>query len=201
MSHTAHLLEKLAQNTVTADEAQGRVMGWLPGIVTDVDTKLKQVRARIGKQGDNESTEWIPQMGMGSIESLPEVGDPIGVIFQDGDIHRGAFFYFPQSTTKNRPMQPIPLGTSFVGMFNFLVEQLNQLQTDHNTLANKYSNHVHVFTGTATPTSCAGTTNPTTSTVNATTSLPANKGKASDGSVVSNQATSAVVLSKRSTVR
>lgn len=201
MSHAARLLEKIAQNTVTADEAYGRVNGWLPGIVTDVDTKLYQVRARIGKQGDNESTEWIPQAGMGSIESLPEVGDPIGVIFQDGDVHRGAYFYFPQSTTKNRPTQPIPLGTSFVGMFNFLVDQLNQLQTDHNTLANKYSNHVHTFTGTATTTSCAGTTNTTTSTVNATTALPANKGKASDGSTIANQATSVVVVSKRSRVR
>lgn len=201
MSHTAHLLEKLAQGTVGADEAHGRVYGWLPGIVTDVDTKLMQVKARIGKQGDNESTDWIAQAGMGSIESLPEVGDPIGVMFQDGDVHRGAYFCFPQSTTKNRPTQPIPLGTNFVGMFNYLVDQLNQLQTDHNTLADKYSKHVHVFSGTATTTSCSGTTNPTTSTVNATTSLPANKGKASDGSVVSNQATSVVALSKRSRVR
>lgn len=192
-----HLLEKIANATTTADEVDGRVYGWIPGIVTDIDTRLFQVRARVGKQGDNESTEWLIPVGIGSIETLPEVGDPVGVIFQDGDAHRGAYFYFPQSTTKNRPAQPIPLGLNSWGMINFMVTQLNQLRSDFNTFVTvKYNLHKH--TGV--------TTGPGSSAVadvlgSATSAVDANKGKASDGSVVADKSTSTVVLSKRSKVR
>lgn len=198
-----HLLEKIANATTTADEVDGRVYGWIPGIVTDIDTRLFQVRARLGKQGDNESTEWLIPVGIGSIETLPEVGDPVGVIFQDGDAHRGAYFYFPQSTTKNRPAQPIPRGLDLVGMFNFVVTQLNQLRTDFNTLASQAAAHTHLYAPGPSPAVMTGPASGATPpiSITATTALAANKGKASDGSVVADKSTSVVVLSKRSKVR
>jgi hypothetical protein len=193
-----HLLDALAQGTTTADEAHGRVYGWLPGIVTDVDTKLMQIKARLGKQGDNESTDWIAQAGMGSIESLPEVNDPVGVFFNDGDVHRGAYFCFPQTTSKGRPTQPIPLGTNLVGMYNFLVDQFNQLRTDFNS-----HSHAVPASGISAPAGGGACTGSATSASpsSPTAALTGNKGKASDGSVVSNNSTSAVALSKRSRVR
>lgn len=188
-----HLLEKMAQGTATSDETQGRVYGWLPGIVTDVDTKLMQARVRIGKQGDNESTEWIPQMGMGSIESLPEVGDPVGVVFQDGDVHRGAFFYFPQSTTKGRPVSPVPLGDVFGGILNGLVDQVQQLKTTLNNFITLFNTHTHSTAfGPSGPPASPG--------VPDSDPNPA-KVLASDGSVVASVTTSKKALSKRSRVR
>lgn len=187
------LHQVLAQSAVTPDEADGRVYGWLPGIVTDVDTNLMQVKARTGKMEDGESSHWLVPMGMGSVESLPEVGDPVGVIFMDGDPHAGAYFYYPQSTTNGRPTkEPIPLGLTLVGMLNFFVTQFNQLLSDFN-------NHTHnvPYSWTGTP----GAGNATAAKPTASNALQANKGKASDGSTVSDKATSEIVLSKRSKVR
>ncbi len=196
------LAEVIARVTMTRDEAEGRIYGWLPGIVTDIDTKLMQVRARFGKQGDNESTDWIPPMGMGSVESLPEVGDPVGIVFMDGDPNRGAYFYFPQSTTNGRPLQHMVLGESLVGMFNYLVDQFNQLRTDFNSFVTTYNGHIHNFTYSAGPsTGTAGATVVTTSTGTSTAAVQANKGQDSSGATVSNQASATKVLSKRSLVR
>lgn len=191
------LEEALAQGTQSPDEAEGRIYGWLPGIVTEVDTKLKQVRARIGKQGDNESTDWLTQMGMGSIESLPEVNDPVGVVFMDGDVHRGAYFYFPQSNTNNRPTSPMMLGDKFVGMFNYLITQYNQLRTDFNQLCSTLATHTHggVFPGSSSTGTAVGIAPASTS------ATAGQKGKASDGSLVADKSTSEVVLSKRSLCR
>jgi hypothetical protein len=198
-----YLHQVLAQSTATPDEADGRVYGWLPGVVTDIDTNLMQIKARIGKMDDGDSTHWLVPMGMGSVESLPEVGDPVGVVFMDGDPHSGAYFYFPQSTTKGRPTkEPIPLGLTFVGMFNYLVTQFNQLRTDFNTQVSTYNGHIHTFTYSAGPaTGTAGSTVVTTSTGTSTAAVAANKGKAADGSVVSDKSTSEIVLSKRSKTR
>lgn len=182
----------LAESIIPPDEAEGRVYGWIPGIVTEVDTKLMQVRARIGKQGDNESTDWLVPMGMGSIESLPEVNDPIGVVFMDGDVHRGAYFYFPQSNTKSRPTEAMVLGSTLVGMFNNLVTQFNQLRSD-------MAGHTHVIPSLTC--SAPGTTTASTTGTKTSTAVAAQKGKASDGSVVGDKSTSEVVLSKRSLVR
>jgi hypothetical protein len=199
-----YLHQVLAQSTATPDEADGRVYGWLPGIVTDIDTNLMQIKARIAKMDDGDSSHWLVPMGMGSVESLPEVGDPVGVVFMDGDPHSGAYFYFPQSTTKGRPTkEPIPLGLTFVGMFNFLVTQLNQLRTDFNTLADQAVKHTHAYLpgpGASVMTGPASAATPPI-TLGATTAAAANKGKAADGSVVSDKSTSEVVLSKRSKVR
>jgi hypothetical protein len=197
-----YLEEVLSYGIVTPDESEGRVYGWIPGIVTDLDTKLMRVKARIGKQESNASTDWLVPVGMGSIESLPEVNDPVGVIFMDGDPNRGAYFYFPQSTTKERPTaEPIPLGMTYVGMFNFLVTQFNQLRTDFNSFMTTYNGHTHVTSSACTAGGATGTATPTTSTGSPTAALQANKGKSSDGSVVADKSSSEVVLAKRSKVR
>lgn len=194
----------LAESTVTRDELDGRVYGWIPGVVTDLDTKLMRVKARIGKMGDGDSTDWLIPMGMGSVESLPEVNDPVGVFFGDGDPNRGAYFYFPQSTTKARPLsEPGMLGATFVGMFNYLVTQLNQLRTDFNTLASQAVGHTHLYNPGPSPAVVTGPASGGTPgiTKSSTTANAANKGKASDGSVVSDKASSEIVLSKRTKFR
>lgn len=190
------LHQAIAQATVTRDEVDGRVYGWLPGVVTDVDTNLMRVKARIGKMEDGDSSDWLVPMGMGSIESVPEVGDPVGVCFLDGDPHAGAYFYFPQSTTNGRPTkEPIPLGATSWGMINFIVTQLNQLRTDFNTFVTTiYNVHNH-------PTAPVGPVSVPSVVGTGTTAVAANKGKASDGSVVPDKSTSEIVLSKRSKVR
>lgn len=202
------LHEALAQSTMTRDEAEGRIYGWLPAIVTDVDANLMQIRARFGKQGDNESTDWLVPMGMGSVESLPEVGDPVGVMFMDGDVHRGAYFYFPQSTTKGRPTRHMVLGEPLVGMFNYLVDQFNQLKSDFNNHAHSPGTFTTATGGPVTGVSAAakaiaaslvpGAVGTGTS---ATTAADGNKGQDSSGATVSNQSSATKVLSKRSLVR
>src|SRR6185369_5594089 len=128
-----YLHQVIAQSTQTPDESDGRVYGWLPGVVTDVDTNLTQVKARLGKMDDGDSTHWLVPMGMGSVESLPEVGDPVGVVFMDGDPHAGAYFYYPQSTTNGRPTkEPIPLGLTSAGMYNDLATKLQALISKYN---------------------------------------------------------------------
>lgn len=187
------LLDVLPTAVITPDEAHGRVYGWLPGVVTDIDTNLKQVKARIGKQGDNESTEWMPQVGMGGVESLPEVGDPIGVLFMDGDPHRGAYFYFPQSTTRSRPAEPIPLGNTLGGILNNLADQVQQLKTTTNNLITLFNAHGHTYV--------YGTTGPPPSPATADSDPAPAKALAPDGSVVSSVTSSKVALSKRTRVR
>lgn len=183
-------IDILAESTISQDELEGRVYGWIPGIVTDLDTKLMRVKARIGKQADGDTSDWLVAMGGGSIETLPEVGDPIGVTFADGNPNRGAYFYFPQSTTKSRPTEPAMLGATFLGMFNYLVTQFNQLRSD-------MANHVHPF---GTIVCSTGVISGATALV-PTSAVAANKGKASDGSIVANKATSEIVLSKRTRLR
>lgn len=192
MIHRMH--EAMAQATVTPDEAHGRVYSWLPGVVTDVDTNLMQIKARLGKQADNESTDWISQMGMGGMESLPEVGDPVGVVFLDGDVHRGAYFCFPQSNSKGRPTEAMILGTTSIGLINNLADQLQQLKTTvNNFISVTFPAHVHpyVYGNTA-----------VTPSVGSTDSDPAPaKGLAADGSVVSSVTTNKKALSKRGRIR
>jgi hypothetical protein len=177
-----YLHQALAQGIAPKDEVDGRVYGWLPGVVTDIDTQLMRVKARVGKMEDNESHHWLVPMSMGSIESLPEVGDPIGVVFMDGDPNAGAFFYFPQSTTRSRPTEAIPLGTTLVGLLNNIVDQLQTLQT----LFNAHT-HTYVYGTTGTPPS--------------PWAPQLAKGLASDGSAVSSVSTAKQALSKRAKVK
>lgn len=162
----------LALGLVSKDEQEGRVYGWIPGVVTDVDSKLFRVKARIGKQEDSESTDWLVPMSIGAVESLPENGDPVGVAFMDGDPHRGAYFYFPQSTTNGRPSEALALGTTLAGLLNYFIDQYNAHQ------------HTYIY----------GTTGVPVSVITA-------KGLNSDGSPVSPVSSSKVVLSKRGKVR
>lgn len=176
------LHQVLAQGTASPDEADGRVYGWLPGVVTDVDTKLMQVKARIGKMEDGDSTHWLVPMGIGAVESLPEVGEPVGVCFMDGDPHAGAYFYFPQSTTNGRPVEALALGTTLVGLLNNIVDQLQ-------TLVTLFNAHTHstVYGPSGPP---AAPWNPQLA-----------KGMADDGSVVSSVSTAKKALSKRGKVK
>ena len=176
------LHEALAQATVTRDEVDGRVYGWLPGVVTDVDTNLMRVKARIGKMEDGDSTDWLVPCFGGSIEELPEVGDPVSVDFADGDPHAGRWAWFPQSTTTGRAQEAVALGTTVVGLLNNIIDQLQTLQTLYNP-----HGHSYVY----------GTTGPPT----VPWSPQLGKGLASDGSVVASVSSSKKALSKRAKVR
>lgn len=179
------LHEAFARAMMSRDEAEARVYGWLPGVVTDIDTKLMQIKARIGKQGDNESTDWLVPMGMGSVESLPEVGDAVGVMFHDGDVHRGAYFYYPQSTTKGRPTFHVVLGENLAAV-------VNQLKADLQTLVTAYNAQVYANGGSPAKVFAA---NLPPGTINAGNCL------ASDGSTVASKSGDQKVLSKRTLVR
>jgi hypothetical protein len=177
-----YLHQAIAQSVATPDERDGRVYGWLPGVVTDLDTKLMRVKARIGKQEDGDSTDWLLPCFGGSIEELPEVGDPVAVDFLDGDPHAGRWSSFPQSTTQNRPTEAMGLGTTIVGLLNNIVDQLQTLQT----LFNAHT-HSTVYGPTAPPAS--------------PWSPQLGKGMAGDGSVVSSVSSAKKALSKRAKVR
>lgn len=193
-----YLHQVLAQSIVSPDEADGRVYGWLPGVVTDVDTKLMQVKARIGKMEDGESTHWLVPMGMGSVESLPEVGDPVGVLFADGDPHAGAYFYYPQSTTNGRPTkEPVPLGLSWAAMYNDLATKLNNLISHYQAFYTAVQNHSHASLGSPSVALSAATIDATCKDTSSATGLC----KAADGSVVGSSSDSKIVLSKRTKVR
>jgi hypothetical protein len=177
-----YLHEALAQGTAPRDEVDGRVYGWQPGVVTDIDTKLMRVKARIAKMEDGDSSDWLlPSFG-GSIEELPEVGDPVAVDFADGDPHAGRWSWFPESTTQNRATESVPLGTTLVGLLNNIVDQLQTLQTLFNA-----HGHSYVY----------GTTGPPAS----PWAPQLGKGLASDGSVVSSVNSAKQALSKRAKVR
>lgn len=186
-----HLHEALAQGTVSEDEAHGRVYAWVPGVVTDIDTKLYQIKARLGRIADNESTDWIPQMGMGGMESLPEVGDIVGVSFADGDVHRGAFFCFPQSNSKGRPTECMVLGSTLAAL-------INQLVTDVQTLTTAFNTHKHAGVTTGAGSSAVGDSPvfvPNGGTLNV------GKCQSSDGGVVAPKSGNQKVLSKRGRIR
>jgi len=184
------LEEALASAVRSPDEADGRVFGWIPGIVTDLDTKLMRVKARIGKQEDGDSTDWLlPSFG-GSVEELPEIGDPVAVDFKDGDPHRGRWSWFPQSNTQNRATEALALGTTLVAMFN-------QLQTDLQTLTTAYMTHKH--TGVTTGLGSSAITD--TPVFAPSFQVNVGQGQASDGSVVAPKSGNQKVLSKRGKVR
>lgn len=195
------LLEVLARGLVLEDTRDGRIWGLLAGKVTDVDTSLGRVRARVGAQGDNESTDWLDPAWTGGIEGWPRTGDPVFVGFVDGDPHRGVYWWHPTSTTKNRAQDFVILGTTFVGMFNFMVTQFNQIRTDFNTNVTTFNGHTHTFSATVVAGSVSGTTASPSALQSSTTAQQANKGKAADGSVVADKSGSSNVLSGRAKVQ
>jgi len=198
-----YLHQVIAQSTQTPDESDGRVYGWLPGVVTDVDTNLTQVKARLGKMDDGDSTHWLVPMGMGSVESLPEVGDPVGVVFMDGDPHAGAYFYYPQSTTNGRPTkEPIPLGLTSAGMYNDLATKLQALISKYNAAVTDLTAILTAIntTGLAVSGAVAKMASPVSQTSSADNDT-IGKMKAADGSIVAAKSGDNITLSKRSKVR
>lgn len=183
----------------TQDARDGRVWGFVTGKVTDVEDPagtpfLGRVKARIGSQGDNESTDWLIPMWPGGVESVPRNGDMVVVGFIDGDPHRGFYAWHPTSNTKNRASEWMVLGLTLVGMYNNLVTQFNQLRTDFNTfVTTHYNTHLHAETG--------ANTGPPDSLGTSTTATAAQKGKKADGSEVTAVTTSEKVLSGRAKVQ
>lgn len=131
-----NLLSVLADSTMSRDEAEGRRYGWLHGVVTDAERvdgkKTCRVKARVGKQGDQESSDWLVPLLPGAIESVPNVNDRVAVFFMDGDPNRGAYLYFPDSRTQGRPVDAIPLGDVMAGIINGLVDQVKTMKTKLN---------------------------------------------------------------------
>lgn len=185
-------LFELQQDLHKSDEQrEGRYYGFMRGSITNVndDQSLVRVKARLGAQGDGEESDWLVPAFPGSMECKPTKGDPCIVGFVDGNPQEGFWLYHPKSTTKGRPQEAVPLGTTSWGMINFLVDQVNQLRTDFNTFVTTiYNTHNHATAplGPVSVPSVVGT---------GTTAAAANKGKASDGSIVANKATSEIVLS------
>lgn len=182
-------------------QRDGRYWGWVAGTVTNVNDAqgLVRVKARIGGQFDQEESDWLLPALPGAIESIPNKGDPCLVGFVDGDPHKGFYLCHPESTTKGRPTEPMVLGITAWGIINYLVTQFNQLRTDFN-------NHTHPYsggTGTANLSTGAvtGVSGSTSAPTSPTAAVAANKGKASDGSVIADKSTSEIVLSGKAKVR
>lgn len=182
------IFELQAHLQKTPEQHSGRYYGFISGNITNVndDQGLVRVKARIGAMGDTEESDWLIPAFPGSIECKPLKGDPCIVGFIDGDPNRGFWLYHPESTTKARPSEFMVLGNTMVGMFNYLVDQFNQLRSDHNSHTHQVP---YSWTG------VAGSSTATAAVPTASASLVGNKGNASDGSTVPNVATSKTVLS------
>lgn len=191
------LEEALASAVRTPDEADGRVYGWILGKVTDIDAKLMRIKARVGKQEDGDSTDWLTGCFDGSTEGLPEIGDPVAVDFVDGDPHRGRWAYFPQSTTNGRPTESMVLGSTLIAMYNDLATKLNNLLAHYQAFYAFVQGHGHTSFGTPSPQMTVLLMDPTAKDTSTSTGL----GQASDGSVVSSNSSNNKVLSKRGKVR
>lgn len=146
------LLNALANATMPEDEADGRIYGWLAGTVTDAEAvdgkKTCRVKARVGKQGDNESTDWLVPLLPGGVESVPNNGDKVAVFFMDGDPNRGAYVYLPDSRTQNRPTDWMVLGSVFASMYNDLATKFNTLLACYQAFYGFVQGHTHASFGT-----------------------------------------------------
>lgn len=189
---------------------RGRFPYFIEGKITNVndDAGLGRIKCRLKGMEDSDETDWLAPAWPGSIEAVPNVDELVWVQFIEGDPAHGLYLWFPTKNTQHRPVEAMMLGTMFVGMFNFLVTQFNQLKSD-------FSNHGHspgTFTsatgGLVTGVSSAAKAVAASlvpgavgSGSSATTAVDANKGKASDGSVVADKSSSEVVLSGKAKVR
>lgn len=202
------LAESFAIGTRTRDQAEGRVYGFLYGVVTDNKDpqKIGRVRARIGAQQDGESSDWLEPMWPGAIEGTAAVKDSIVVCFIDGDPHRGMFAVAPKTTTQGRPTEAMILGTTMIGLYNDLVAKFNALQSDFQTAMMTFNSHAHpvpalgLLDGTSLPVTGSATSAPPTSSGPSNSGQAAGKGKASDGSTPSAIASDSTVLSGRAKV-
>lgn len=170
----------------------------LSGDVTNVDDSaaLVRVKVHIEGMGENEESDWIPTLLLGSIEAKPNKGDPAIVFFLHGDPNRPLVLFSVTSTQKKRPTEAMVLGNTAWGVINNIMTQFNQLRTDFN-------NHTHQVPGTGT--TCVNgmpwTGTATAATPTATGAIALQKGKAADGSAVSEKVGAEIVLSGKVKIR
>lgn len=188
----------------TSEQREGRYYGELLGRITNANDSLGlgRVKAKFAGQADGEESDWIAPEWPGAIECIPAVGDIAIVRFIDGDPGRPTFTRTVDSKTKNRPTDFMALGTTQQGMINFFTDQFNQLRTDVNTFMSQAVAHTHAYLPGPGPSAFTGPASGSTPpiSISSTTALSANKGKAADGSVISNVTTSAVVTSGRAKI-
>ena len=179
---STELLEALANAVQTDDERDGRIYGFLYGLVTDiVDPQgLGRVRARVGAMQQGESSNWLLPLWPGAIESAPRVGDSIVVAFIDGNPNKGMFAVHATSTMRNRPTESMILGSTFLRLYNDLVDKFNK--------------HSHTCSASGSPSS-----SPATLVTDGV--VKANFGLASDGAKPSALASDTSVLSGEAKVR
>lgn len=178
---------------------QGRFPYLIEAKITNIsdDLGLGRVKVKIRGMADGDETDWLSPAWPGSMEAIASVGEQVWIQFIEGDSAHGVYWWFPIKNTQGRAQEAMMLGTMFVGMFNFMVTQLNQLRTDFNTLAAQAVAHTHAYLPGPGPSAFSGPASGSTPpiTLNATTAIAANKGKAADGSAVPDKSTSEVVLS------
>jgi hypothetical protein len=181
---------------------QGRFPYLIEAKITNIgdDQGIGRVKAKLRGMDDGDETEWLNPAWPGSIEAIPNKGEQVWVQFVEGDTARGVYWWFPIKNTQGRPTEAMVLGTTHIAMINFFVTQFNQLRTDFNSHTQTCSGSI---TGTANLVSGAvtGTYTGTAAAPSPTAAVAANKGKASDGSVVADKSTSEVVLSGKLNLR
>lgn len=176
---------------------QGRFPYFIEGKITNIndDAGLGRVKVRLKGMEDGDETDWLAPAWPGSIEAVPNVDELVWVQFIEGDPAHGLYLWFPTKNTRNRPVEAMVLGSTAWGMLNFMVTQLNQLRTDHNTFVTTiYNLHNH-------PTAAIGPVSVPSVVGTSTTAVAVNKGKAADGSVVADKSTSEIVLSGKARLR
>lgn len=124
------LLDAIAEGVQTPDERDGRIYGYVPGVVTSVEDPLGlcRIQARIAGQQPTDSTDWLVPELPGGIEAKPRKGDAVLIKFQDGDPNRGSWMWTLTTQTQNRCTDYMLLGTTFVGLYNDLIARFNQLR-------------------------------------------------------------------------
>ena len=204
------LLEALAASTRSPDAAEGRINYAVYGTVTrNADPKgLCRVKAKIAGQEDRTETDWLCPLLVGATEGYPAVGEKVAVLFIDGNLARGVYGWFPETTTKNRATEAMLLATTFCGLYNDLVAKFNTLKARFNTLQSATSTNngiltPHVHTGGTLGGGLTGTSVALEALGAGSTDADADaaKAKAANGSVVGAIATDQVVLSGVAKVR
>ncbi|HJU21573.1 MAG TPA: phage baseplate assembly protein V [Casimicrobiaceae bacterium] len=199
------LLEALAGGIAPPGASEGRLPYLVYGIITDTKDPLGlgRVKARVGSQKDNESTDWLDPAWPGSIEAVPAEREPCFVAFVTGDPHRGVYFWHPTTKTRGRAQDFMLLGTTFAGVYNDLVAKFNNLLAAFNAFVSVFNSHVHVVSGTANLTSgaVAGTAAAVTSGASTDNDANAAQIKAADGSIPPRNAATTIALSGRAKVK
>ena len=201
----ADLLDALVGSTRTRSDAEGRVFEFVAGIVKDVKDPdgLCRVRARVGGQHDDDTTNWLMPCLPGGVEALPKVDDLVIVGFLEGNPGKGFYLCSISSTQSGRPTEAMLLATTFVGMFNDLVAKFNTLKGKYNQAQADITAIVTMLntTGLTVALGLAKAFPPLAPTSSTDADADAEKGKASDGSVPAAISDSRKVLSATQKVR